>query len=217
MTLPGDQDRLAIVGATGSGKTHAAMWHLSQRNFDVKPWIIYDFKHEDFIRELPGTSTLGVGDPLPERPGLYIVSPRVDQEDEVEAQMNEIWAREDIGVFVDEGYMIGPRNAGFRMLLTQGRSKHIPLIILCQRPVWLDRFVFSESQFFQVFHLTSRKDVQTLEQYIPRELDFDKLPERYSFYYDVRARKLVVMKPMPDKTAILNTFALRTQNLRRVI
>jgi len=216
MRLPGDQDRIAIIGATGSGKTHAAMWHMSLRNYDQKPWIIYDFKMEEFINEIPGAYHLDVNASVPDRPGIYIVQPHADQEDLVERQMWSIWAHENIGVFVDEGYMLGNNNRGFRMLLTQGRSKHIPMIVLCQRPVWLDRFVFSESQFFQVFHLNSQKDVQTVEQYVPQDLS-SPLPERYSYYYDVRARSLVRLRPMPDKDAILDTFETKLQHVRKVI
>jgi hypothetical protein len=216
MTLPGDQDRITIIGATGSGKTHAAMWHLSLRNYDQKPWIIYDYKLEEFINEVPGTFQLGVTDPIPVRPGIYIVQPNIGDEDLVEAQMWKIWAQENVGVFIDEGYMLGNNNRGFRMLLTQGRSKHIPMIVLCQRPVWLDRFVFSEAQFFQVFHLNSAKDVQTVEQYVPQDLSTD-LPERYSYYYDVRTRSLVVLRPMPDKNAILDTFDTKLRMLKKVI
>jgi len=216
MNLPGDQDRIAIIGATGSGKTHAAMWHLSRRNFDVKPWLIYDFKMEEFINEIPGAYRLGVTDPIPSRPGIYIVQPNANDDDLVESQMWAIWAHENVGVFVDEGYMLGNNNRGHRMLLTQGRSKHIPMIELCQRPVWLDRFVFSESQFFQVFHLNSAKDIQTVQQYIPQDLS-KPLPTRHSYYYDVRMRKLVVLKSMPDKDAILDTFDMKLSKLRKVI
>jgi hypothetical protein len=216
MKLPGDQDRIAIIGATGSGKTHAAMWHLSLRNYDQKPWIVIDYKLEEFINEIPGTFRMSLRDPIPSRPGIYIVQPNMGDEDSVEGMMWKIWAQENVGVFIDEGYMVGTTNRGFRMLLTQGRSKHIPMIVLCQRPVWMDRFVFSESQFFQVFHLNSAKDVQTVEQYVPQDLS-TQLPERWSYYYDVRARSLVKLRPMPDKDAILDTFDTKLATLRKVI
>jgi hypothetical protein len=216
VVLPGDTERISIIGATGSGKTHAGMWHLSRRNFDQKPWIIYDFKAEEFISEIPGTYPLSVTSPVPDRPGIYIVQPRMDQETEVENQMWQIWEHENVGVFVDEGYMLGNNQRGFRMLLTQGRSKHIPMIVLCQRPVWLDRFVFSESQFFQVFHLNDRKDIAKVQDYIPRDLSAE-LDPYYSYYYDVRSRNLVIIPPMPDKDAILDTFESKTARLRQVI
>lgn len=214
--FPGDQDRFSIIGATGSGKTYAAMWHLSRRNFDQKPWIIYDYKLEEFIAEVPGTYPLGVKDEIPSRPGIYIVRPNIGEEPEVEVQMWKIWSHENVGVFIDEGYMLGNNNRGFRMLLTQGRSKHIPMIINCQRPVWLDRFVFSESQFFQVFHLNDKQDRLKVQSFIPADLSTD-LDPYYSYYYDVRDRRLVVLQPMPDKDAILDTFDFKTSKLRRVV
>ena len=44
--------------------------------------------------------------------------------------MWEIWKRGGIGVYVDEGYMVGNNNPAFRAILTQGRSKEIPAIVL---------------------------------------------------------------------------------------
>jgi hypothetical protein len=216
MRFPNDTQRLSIIGATGSGKTHAALWQLSRRNYDLKPWIIYDFKNDDLIGEIEGVQEISLETPLPERPGLYVVHPHPAQTDEVEAHMWAIWQRENIGVFVDEGYMLGTNSKGFRALLTQGRSKHIPMIILSQRPVWLDRFVFSESEFFQVFRLQHRKDVASVQEFIPGDIS-KRLPERWSYYYDVGANDLVKLRPVPDFRVVLDTFNMKLSQLRKVV
>lgn len=214
---PGDQDRLCIVGMTGSGKTHAALWHLSRRNYDEKPWIVYDFKVDEFINSIPGTFELAVNAPPPEHPGLYIVHPiPEDDDDAVMDQMTAIWKAEDIGVYVDEGYMISSKNKGFRKLLTQGRSKHIPMIVLSQRPVWMDKFVFTESEFKQVFRLQNSDDIGKMEQYIPYDLS-RTLPQRHSYYYDTIDNVLKVMKPVPDQAAIRATFERRLRGLKQVV
>lgn len=198
------------MGATGSGKTNAALWNLSQRNFNVKPWIIYDYKGDALINSIPGLRHLDSDSPIPEQPGLYAVHPH--PEEDVEPQMWQIWEQEDTGVFVDEGLMVGRNNGAFRALLTQGRSKHIPMIILSQRPVWLDRFVFSESDYFQVFRLNHKKDLGSVQEFIPYSLN-RRLPAYHSYYYDVGANKMLVMRPTPDPEAVRDTFEVRMETV----
>lgn len=208
MRFPSDTQRLAIVGATGSGKTQDALWHLSHRSYDQMPWIIYDYKYDETIVEIPGAQEIAVTDSVPERPGVYIVHPHPAQVSEVEAQMWNIWENENTGIFIDEGYMIGNNSASFRALLTQGRSKHIPIITLSQRPTWIDRFILSESEFHQVFRLQHKKDLEAVNQFIPHPLK-ERLPEYHSYYYDVGADELIVLKPVPSKKEILSTFQKR--------
>lgn len=213
MNFPSEQQRIAIVGATGSGKTHAALWHLSRRDFDLKPWLIYDYKFDDLINSIEGIRQLEVSAAPPTEPGLYVIHPEPETDDEkVEVQMRAIWRQEEIGVYVDEGYMVGNRNSAFRALLTQGRSKHIPMIVLSQRPVWMDKFVFTESDFFQVFRLQSSDDINAMEKFIPYDLE-KRLPPRNSYYYDVSQNQLSILRPVPDRKAILATFNSRLEGM----
>jgi hypothetical protein len=225
VNVPDDTQRIVIVGTTGSGKTHAALHHLSRRNFHEKPWIVYNWKRDDFINSIEGAKRLSVEAPAPEHPGLYIVEPRPKHDDDaVEAQMLDIWEKEDIGVFVDEGFLIAPSNDGFTDLLIQGRSKHIPMIICTQRPVWMDKYVFTESEFKQVFRLQSRDDMKKMEEYIP---DIMVAAKRYplagrenrhwSYYYDGPEDRLHRMPPAPDQDAIRSRFAAKMATIREVI
>lgn len=216
MRKPGDTDRLAIFGATGSGKTHSALWNLSQRNYDEKPWIVFDYKIDELINSIDGATHLTLDSPIPRHPGIYIVHPTPDEELEVSEFMLRIWAQEDTGVYIDEGFMVGNNSKGFRLLLTQGRSKHIPMIICSQRPVWIDRFVLSESTFIQMFRLQHRKDVATVEQFVPFDLE-KRLPRHYSYFYDVADNHIVIMRPAPDSAAIMDTFNSRIRRLRKVV
>jgi hypothetical protein len=216
VNFPTDTQRLVIVGATGSGKTQAALWHLSRANFDTKPWIIYDFKHDELIGQIEGVQTLTLDAEIPEQPGLYVVHPRPDQTMEVEAQMWKIWTHENVGVYVDEGSLLGKANPAFRSILTQGRSKHIPVIVLVQRPVFVDQFIFSEASFFQIFRLNRDKDLETVNGFIPFKLK-ERLPDYHSYYYDVGANKIVVMKAVPDREALLNAFYWKLESLKRAV
>lgn len=215
MNLPNDSQRHSIIGATGSGKTVAAVWHLSLRNIDSKPWMVYNFKDDSTIDGIPHARHIGVEE-IPIKPGVYIVHPKPHETEEVENQMWEIWARQNIGVYIDEGYMVGNNNRAFRALLTQGRSRQIPMIVLSQRPVWMDRFVFSESEFFQVFRLQNKKDVKNVEEFVPADLS-KRLPPFHSYYYDVGENKVSVLKPVPVIEKIHESFDHRLKRLKKVV
>lgn len=223
MRLPDDTQRISIVGRTGSGKTVAAVWHLSNAAFDSMPYIVYDFKRDPLLAKIAaigyelqiGAYHIGLED-MPTRPGIHFVHPHPDDILPVRHQMMRIWEQENTGVFVDEGYMVcGPTNPNpaFRSLLTQGRSKHIPMIILSQRPVWLDRFAFSESDFYQVFALNHSGDRKKINEYIPADLS-KPLPRFHSYYHDVGNSETVVMKPVPTDEDILSVFAARFELMR---
>jgi hypothetical protein len=194
-----------IVGATGSGKTQAALWHLSFRDFETKPWVIYDYKRDPSIESIPGAQELPT-DEVPVDPGVFVTHPLPDED--IEPQMWELWNRGHAGVMVDEGYMVGRNNRAFRALLTQGRSRHVPMIVLSQRPVWMDRFVFSEAEYHQIFRLQHRKDREAVEQFVPADLE-KRLPEYHSYYYDVGQNHVYVVRPVPSLQHIHETFRQR--------
>lgn len=218
MRLPDDTQRLSIVGRTGSGKTQAAAWHFSHASFDSMPWVVYDFKRDALlgrIGEMEGTQHIETTE-IPRRPGIYFVHPHPDDVQQVQDQLQGIWQSQNTGVLIDEGYMVSqaPNSRSWlRTLLTQGRSLHIPMIILSQRPVWMDRFVFSESDFYQVFRLNHSGDRKKIMEYIPADLSM-RLPEYHSFYHDVAREETVVMRPVPEEEKILEVFDMRLEQMR---
>src|ERR1017187_6122512 len=173
--LPTNSQRIAIVGRTGSGKTVAGLWHLSKQNYHKQPWIIVDYKMDENINSIKNAIHIELKD-TPKKPGIYIVHPRPNDEEKVTALLYRVWERENIGIYIDEGYMLGNRNPALNVCLTQGRSKHIPMIVLSQRPVWLTRFVFSESDFFQIFQLNDKDDRKTVERFL-NENSLNRLPD----------------------------------------
>jgi hypothetical protein len=223
--LPKNSQHLAIIGRNGSGKTYAGCWHLSQKDIDRRPYIVYDFKGDELINSIESAQELSMDAPLPRDPGVYIVHTGPDQEEKISEHMKQIHAREDMGVYVDEGHMLGTRNKGFRAILTQGRSKNVGVIVLSQRPVWMDKYVFSESMFFQIYALSSDDDLKTVQGWIPNpNRDYKKdrdisirLPEYHSYYYDVGADKVDKVGPVPDMDAILDTFDRKLYKLKKVV
>lgn len=215
MTLPDSSQHLLTVGATGSGKTQAALWHLSMSDIDTRAHIVYNFKTDANINNVPHSRQIGL-DEIPVKPGVYIVQPHPSQTDEVERQMWEIWERGEIGVYVDEAYMVGKNNEAFRALMTQGRSRNIPMKISSQRPVWLDPFAVSEASFYQVFRLNHKRDVKSVQEFIPSDIS-KRLPDYHSYYYDVPANKMTVLRPVPGMAEIHRTFERRLARTRKTV
>jgi hypothetical protein len=215
--LPDDSHRLSIIGRTGSGKTFVAAWHLSRRHFNVNPWIIFDFKRDKLLAKL-GATPVEMKDALPNKPGLYIVRPMPHECEDgtLEDYLWKIWSKENTGVYIDEGYMIGKNNGAFRALLTQGRSKRIPMIVLSQRPVELDRFVFSESDFFSVMKLTDARDRKTVQSFVPFDME-TPLPEFHSMWHDVGQGQAYLLRPVPDEATLLARFRKRIGPKRKAL
>jgi hypothetical protein len=219
--LPNDTQRLAVIGRTGSGKTQAGVWHLSLRKFETMPWFVLDFKRDHLINSIPGAEVITLKDKLPKR-GVYLVQPLPDQQEEVDEFLWRVWEKERAGVYLDEGYMIGQRSKPFNALLTQGRSKHIPMIVLSQRPAWLTRFVWSESDFYQVFHLNDADDLKMVSRFVPirdddapgRRVVFRQTPQYHSHYFDVVTNTLTHLSPVPDSDTILQRFEDRLKPRR---
>lgn len=210
MRLPDNSQRLVITGRTGSGKTQAGVWHLSRQNWKEIPWVIFNWKGDKLIAQLP-CEKLAL-DKTPDKPGLYVVEPAPHQTEEVEAMLWRLWAREHCGIYVDEGYMLGKSNA-YRAIQTQGRSKHIPTITLSQRPFHMDRFIFSEADFYQVFALNERNDRKRIAEWMPAEdrngnaYDKDvRLDDFHSWYYDVGQNELAILTPVPESKVIVKSF-----------
>jgi hypothetical protein len=216
--LPSDTQRTAVIGRTGSGKTQAGLWQLSLRNFsgneDSMPWIIFDFKGDALIADLKAKEQLITMHP-PTKPGLYVVRPLPGQEELFEAYLWNIWYNGDTGIFIDEGYMVRSSNA-FLAILTQGRSKNIPVILLAQRPSFISRFVWSEADYFQVFELNDDRDYKTVRYFV--RYDFKRrLPPYHSIWYDIAQARVSIIRPVPGRDEIAESINIRVDNRRKYI
>jgi hypothetical protein len=213
--LPNSSNRTAIMGPTGTGKTIAALWHLSLSNFDKMPWVIFDYKCDEHIEKLDAREVEVGFVPDKKDKGLFVVHPIPQVDDEaVDKMMWDLWARENVGIYIDEGLMVAKIDA-INAILTQGRSKKIPVIILTQRPVWLPRFTFSEASFFQVFTYTDKRDEETIRRLIPSIDSTSNLDDYCSYYYDVGRRALYTFGPVPTEDKLVERINSRLEALRR--
>lgn len=214
--LPGTSDRITLIGHTGSGKSQAALWHLNNANFDVQPWIIIDPKEEEKINSIEGAEYIDF-DTVPKRPGIYILPTTRYDVDALDEYLSKCLERKRIGVYVDEASECG-FGPGFETFLTRGRSRRCPMIVLCQRPVNVSRYCFSEAQFFQCFSLTDERDYKTLRGFakVP-DMEAKPLKEFHSYYYDVVWKRYYPMSPVPQIDVILGNIEakLETREQRR--
>ncbi len=218
--LPNNSHRTAVIGRTGSGKTQAGLWHLSLKNFATFPWIIFDTKGDDMIREIgkmPATQKIRFIDPIPRR-GLSIIRPLPHEmkSDQCEDFLWKIHKRGKCGLFIDEGYMFDKYSDALNALYTQGRSLQIPMITLSQKPKYLTQFTFSESDFFQVFDLNDRNDRKRINEFMPADLERPLQPF-HSLWYDVGRRSITNFSPVPARDAILDEYAAQLRFAKRVI
>ena len=130
--FPDDTQRLYIIGKTGGGKSQAGAWHLAHRSWDKMPWTIFDFKDDAMFKNMPHKD-IKLGE-VPKRPGLYRIVAYIDQKEQIDEHLWKIHESENHGVFVDEGLQVSGLTS-VDAINKQGRSKHIPVIFLYQRPV----------------------------------------------------------------------------------
>lgn len=213
--FPTSAHRQFICGRTGSGKTVAACWNLLHRNFMSAPWIILNHKRTSLIDNIEGAHHVDL-DFMPKKPGIYIYHPLPEDDNvAVTALLWKAHAKGNTGVYVDEGYMLDPRDPAMRALQTQGREKRIPVIMVTQRPIQLSRFCISEADYFQVFQLNDIEDIKRVKGFIPLDLaDLmkteanaePKLGAYHSIWYDVSRNYLVRMAPAPREEELLAAF-----------
>lgn len=219
MPLPNLSHRVSIMGRTGSGKTQFGTWLLSLAPFDRQPFVIVDYKRETLFAQLDRIREIALNE-IPKHPGLYVIRPRAGHDgdaEQVEAWLWKVLERTKVGLYFDEAYMV-PDKGAFAGVLTQGRSLHIPVISLTQRPAWISRFVFSEADFFGVFHLNDKDDRLKVKRFLPNEHDIEEmLPEFNSTWYHVVKHQLFRLLPVPDAATILDTIEARLAPRRRTI
>lgn len=216
ITLPRFDKRTAILGSTGSGKTQFAVWLLASRDFHKRPWIIFDFKGDELIEAI-GPEEINIYGAPPRKPGLYVVRPIPERDDiAVENFLWKVWKQESTGLYFDEGYMLGVRNAALNACLTQGRSKRIEIIVLSQRPVWMSKFVFSEANYFAVMNLTLQDDRKYVSSYTGGT-EINLLPRYHSLWYDCEGQAGTVLKPVPGREELLKRFEQRlSRKVKRI-
>jgi DNA helicase HerA-like ATPase len=216
--LPNLTQRLTVIGSTGSGKTRFGVWALSESGFDKQPFVILDYKRDDLIEQVDRAREIGLNE-VPKAPGLYVLRPTpVVHDEHVENWLWKVWAKGHVGLYADEAYMLPKGSPAFNAILTQGRSKRIPVTTLTQRPSWVSRFVFSEANHYAIFNLSDGDDVKTTQRFVPKQHGSleEPLPRFHSRYFDRDANELHILKPVPSDDDILGRLHERLKPRKRV-
>ena len=201
--FPGGADKTVVIGATGTGKTIFAAWLLANQRLDLRPWVIVEFKDEEFWDRVgsPPIKRLAAGD-MPGRLGLHRMNVLPGQDgDELEAWLWKVWRHGDIGLYIDELNLL-PKGNAFKAILRQGRSRRVPVIGCTQRPVDLDREVWTETQYKAIFSIEDERDIQTIQKFTKRAPIDRELPRRWSYWYDSIRRRLLVLRPVPHPSRL---------------
>lgn len=221
--LPDHTKRLTVTGHTGSGKTVFGAWVLSEANFDKQPWIILDFKGDELLGAIEHAEPLELHERVPRKPGLYYMKPAPNAEDAINKFLWTVWQAGDVGLFIDEGYMVpNPiKNNGLKAVLTQGRALHIPVITLSQRPCGVNRHVFSEADMFASYFLNDVKDQARISEMVPRDSPVwnqdKRLPDFHCRWYDVGRNWCAILRPVPPPSRILRRFAERLAPVKETV
>lgn len=227
---PTNQQRVIILGRTGTGKSQFAVGLQSTRNFTRMPWTIIDYKGEDLWQDILEATNgaikqISVEDKPPTKPGLYYLRPRPQFDDEyMNRYLYRIWETGHHGLNIDEGYALPQgRKDVFDLILTQGRSLHIPVIVLYQRPSWMSRFAVAQSDYRCCFALDDLRDYEVAAKFIPpvkgpnNELISvsTPLPPYHCVWYDVSQGVSTVLQPAPARDEIIDAFIHRLRPVKR--
>lgn len=219
--LPDDDEHVAVVGRNGTGKSQCGAWILSERDLSTSRTFIVDYKGEDLFARLRNLRQISLKEKLPVEPGLYILHavPFEAEQEKMRQWLYRLWESGNAGLFVDEGYMIpGEKNGPFQAILTQGRSLRLPVIALSQRPVGVNRFVFSEASHTIVFDLNDERDKDVIREFTPTGFmdwvphgigvkdpynDEILLPKFHAKWYNKKDNSRFVLRPVPSADEIV--------------
>lgn len=226
--FPGPRDRMTVNGMTGSGKSTFAFWVFSESaDFDKKPWVIVDYKNEIIVSEMlanKDAKLIKLNGDLPDKPGIYVLKPEHFEVGEMADWLWKVHRRGRTGLIFDEISMVpelrGEGNSGgpMKSILSQGRSKEIPVFSLAQRPVDVNKHVYTEANFTAAFRLRSKKDYEKVMDAVPDDVpvwnNTRKLRRFECRWYDAEQDWGAFLGPSPPQEAILDTITKRMNTLR---
>lgn len=197
--------RAVVAGRTGAGKSSLANWLLQN---SPGHWVILNPKWTKAFAALPGSATIEGLDMKKiaksiEENRFTIVNPNPNQQSPDLLDLFIQWLHEsftDVGLCLDESYAVhtnGKAGAGLIGWLTRGRELKQSFIGLTQRPAWLSKFLFSESDYIVSMSLTMEEDRKRMFEFTGRMEYLKKLPPYEWLWYDVAQDSLRAFDPVP--------------------
>ncbi len=171
-------DRVAFIGASGTGKTELAKFFLSRLNRVVVIDPKHTFRLEGFKRtwRLPWAKNSDF---------RLIVRPKMEQDAELYELIARLYKMGHVTIYVDEmatlSDMFPHTTALLKNVARTGREKRVALWSAVQRPRGVPLVFFTECETFFVFNLRSMDDRQHIRGYIGDEV-LDRIP-KFKFWH----------------------------------
>jgi energy-coupling factor transporter ATP-binding protein EcfA2 len=192
-------EHVVIVGDTGSGKTYLTSKILPIRQHVIvartKPDDIkFDGFHKVPIINKIGSQRYNNAGKIITR---YLLTPKYeDQQIEISKVLEKVWKEGSWCIAVDETYyatQILKLERQMNKLLTQGRSKHISVVLGMQRPAWISRFAMSQATHAFIFRCEGRDLKALAESLSPSIIKPVESLRDHDFVYFNRATRTVVI------------------------
>lgn len=199
-------ERAIIAGRTGSGKTVLANWLIKR---SPQRWVIFNPKHTAGYNALPHAEILdGFNakrlDRAIDKARFVVVNFAPIESDPrfMDACVGWLHDRFDnIGLCADELYTLHDSSSrplpGLTGWLTRGRERKQSFVGLTQRPVWISRFCFSESDYIGGMALQLATDRKAMMQNSGRAEYLKKLDPHYWLWYRIDTDGLDLYGPVP--------------------
>jgi hypothetical protein len=223
--FPEIDERVAIMGHTGSGKTIGGMFLLSEAPFHKQPYVIFDLKEEAMFRKIPKLRVLDNHSlQMPDEVGLWTVRvlPTRANYPTINGFLQKIWECGEIGIFVDEGHEM-PDSDELRRIFITGRSRRNPVIACSQRPCMVPRHMITEADYHMTYNLHDKDDRDRVRSFTPDPKivpvwdQSKKLPRFHWRWYDSKRDVSFVGKPVPHPDKILSRINSRLEPYKKFI
>ncbi len=202
--LPGQ--RAVFAGRTGSGKSTVGCWLLKRSPLN---WLILNPKWTAAYSELPDSIILSTNkvrdltDALKDHrfviynPPSNIAS-NPDVMDDLVMYFHENYSN--MGLCADELYSLhknGQAGPGIIGWLTRGRELKQSFLGLTQRPAWVSKFLFSESDYIGGMSIVLRDDRKKMFENTGKEEFLEKVEPYHWLWYNVAKDNLRCFGPVP--------------------
>jgi energy-coupling factor transporter ATP-binding protein EcfA2 len=189
-------DRVLILGATGSGKSTLSTILLVHHPYHVVLDPKHQFTYQRGVRILSGdqciTSDLNEAYKYDE-PYPVIYRPSVNEcKDGCAAFWDWIWYRRNCIVYVDEVMAVSPSvnmPFGYQRAVQMGRSHDIGVWSTSQRPARIPQNLISESEHIIAFELRNPNDIKRVADFTDPIILSDRATKHDFWYYNVRDRE----------------------------
>ena len=185
--------RTLAAGKTGSGKSTLACWLIFH---SPGAWVILNPKHTAAYKDLPDSAivtrlNLNDVEKAFKRNRFVIVNPQSRETnpqslDDFVMDLHEQWR--DVGLVCDELYSMhknGVAGQGLIGWLTRGRELKQSFLGLTQRPAFLSKFLFSESDYIAGMEMQLKDDRKRMVEMTDKAAFAAKIPKRHWLWLDV--------------------------------